>query len=56
VKPSCQVICRCKKVLISFKTWVSHLRRRHRKLYAELKADGTLAEDQAVFRRAREIA
>lgn len=56
MKSSCQVICRCKKVLTSFKTWVSHLRRRHRKLYAELKADGTLAEDQAVFRRAREIA
>ncbi len=56
MKPSCQVICRCRKVITTFKAWVAHLRRRHRKLYAELKADGTLAEDQEIFRRAREIA
>lgn len=56
MKSGCQVICRCKKVLTTFKDWVSHLRSRHPKLYAELKADGTLAEDQAVFRRARETA
>jgi hypothetical protein len=46
---SCKVICRCRRVLTTFKAWVSHLRQRHPKLYAELKADGTLAEDQAVF-------
>ena len=56
MKPSCQVICRCRKVVTSFKDWVSHLRKRHSKLYAELKADGTLAEDQAIFRRSRETA
>jgi hypothetical protein len=50
---SCQVICRCRKVVTSFKDWVSHLRSRHPKLYAELKADGTLWEDQEVFRKAR---
>lgn len=53
---SCQVICRCRKVLTTFKDWVSHLRRRHPRLYAELKADGTLAEDQAIFRKSRESA
>lgn len=56
MRSGCQVICRCKKVLTSFKDWVSHLRKRHPRLYAELKADGTLAADQAEFRRAREIA
>lgn len=56
MKSSCQVICRCRRVLTSFRDWVSHLQRRHPRLYAELKADGTLAEDQAIFKKSRESA
>lgn len=56
MRSSCQVVCRCRRVLTSFKDWVAHLKHRHPKLYNELKADGTLAEDQAVFRNSREIA
>lgn len=56
MKSSCKVICRCRRVLTTFRDWISHLRSRHPKLYAELKADGTLAEDQAIFRKSRESA
>lgn len=52
--PTVEVICRCRKMLTTFKDWVLHLKARHPKLYVELKADGTLAEDQAIFRKSRE--
>lgn len=54
--PLTKVICRCRKALTSFKAWVEHLRSRHPRLYQQFKADGTLDEDRAVFRRTREIA
>lgn len=51
-----EVICRCRKVLKSYREWVAHLKARHPKLYQEFKADGALDEDRAVFRRGRENA
>lgn len=51
---SCQVLCRCKKVLTTYRDWVTHLKTRHPKFYEELKADGTLAEDKAIFRQSLE--
>lgn len=56
MKPRCQVVCRCRKVLTAFRAWVNHLKERHPRLYQEWKADGTLMEDQAVFRKSRESA
>jgi len=53
---TCQVICRCRKILTSFRDWQEHLRTRHPQLYHELKSDGTLAEDRAIFRESRERA
>jgi hypothetical protein len=55
VEPPCQVVCPCRKVITSFKEWVSHLKQRHPKLYGQQKADGTLWEDQEIFRRSREV-
>ena len=50
------VICRCRKEIFSYRDWVAHLKKRHPRLYEAFRADGTLEEDRAVFRRAREIA
>jgi len=52
----CQVLCRCRKVLTSYKDWVKHLRLQHPNLYKELKSDGTLEEDRSIFKKAREEA
>jgi hypothetical protein len=53
---ACQVVCRCRKVIKNFRDWEKHLRSRHPRWYQELKSDGTLSEDKAIFKEARERA
>lgn len=47
--PMTQVICRCRKVVTTYRAWVSHLRSRHPRLYEQFRMDGTLEEDRLIF-------